>query len=558
MICLLIIALFLTGTAAQSAVIELTPGLSITGAIESSSSGDTILLNDGLYVEAVRVHEHSVVIGSRLLLDGSAEHIENTILVAVTDNPDSASCVSVALPSSDSCTIRGLTMTGGEGTLWSSPDGDFAAGGAVFANESRLRVEDCVIRECQAQFGGGIAVEHPSPIQAITYATIERTQFANCAAEAYGGGLYLWRTATEIRFATFEACTSDAGGIQSIGAQITVSACTLRNCGSAVGAIFAGGDNSVVEDCLFESNGNPWTESEFGFCNLAAFDRVTIRGNIFRDNTTNDMAILVQDFDRFGVPFFYGNVIERHTMTDRSGAIYLSNCEGVFSHNIMRDCYSDRGASISPAGSGVLQIRHNVFVNNGQSPDGFGSVLNYSAASMGIPAMADSNVFAGNIGPAISFDPAMPGPVSINARNNWWGHQSGPYHPTRNPNGRGDTLLLELVEFEPWLTEPPDTSSAVPPRQPESVILGSTWEVMGVYPNPFNSKLSIDVAGFTDSSFKLALFDLLGRECATLYSGRMYGGTVSVTSPPLLASGVYFLVARDSRYMKAQKVVLLK
>ena len=40
-----------------------------------------------------------------------------------------------------------------------------------------------------------------------------------------------------------------------------------------------------------------------------------------------------------------------------------------------------------------------------------------------------------------------------NARYNWWGDASGPYHPTLNPLGRGDTVG-DYVDFEPWLTGP--------------------------------------------------------------------------------------------------------
>jgi len=36
-----------------------------------------------------------------------------------------------------------------------------------------------------------------------------------------------------------------------------------------------------------------------------------------------------------------------------------------------------------------------------------------------------------------------------NATNNWWGDDSGPYHPTKNPNGKGDNVS-DYVEFDPW------------------------------------------------------------------------------------------------------------
>jgi parallel beta-helix repeat protein len=42
---------------------------------------------------------------------------------------------------------------------------------------------------------------------------------------------------------------------------------------------------------------------------------------------------------------------------------------------------------------------------------------------------------------------------SLDARNNWWGHPTGPFHPERNPEGLGDRVS-DFVLFEPWLREP--------------------------------------------------------------------------------------------------------
>ncbi|MFV2043853.1 MAG: DUF6531 domain-containing protein [Anaerolineales bacterium] len=39
--------------------------------------------------------------------------------------------------------------------------------------------------------------------------------------------------------------------------------------------------------------------------------------------------------------------------------------------------------------------------------------------------------------------------VPVDARFNWWGHDSGPYHPTSNPGGLGDTVS-DGVLFDPW------------------------------------------------------------------------------------------------------------
>lgn len=40
----------------------------------------------------------------------------------------------------------------------------------------------------------------------------------------------------------------------------------------------------------------------------------------------------------------------------------------------------------------------------------------------------------------------------VDARVNWWGHPSGPFHPTSNPSGQGNRVS-DNVLFEPWLDE---------------------------------------------------------------------------------------------------------
>jgi len=39
---------------------------------------------------------------------------------------------------------------------------------------------------------------------------------------------------------------------------------------------------------------------------------------------------------------------------------------------------------------------------------------------------------------------------TMDAKMNWWGSQSGPYHPTINPDGSGDNVS-DNVDFMPWL-----------------------------------------------------------------------------------------------------------
>ncbi|MEQ1561369.1 MAG: hypothetical protein ABL899_01445 [Nitrospira sp.] len=49
----------------------------------------------------------------------------------------------------------------------------------------------------------------------------------------------------------------------------------------------------------------------------------------------------------------------------------------------------------------------------------------------------------------------------VDARNNYWGDSSGPFHPITNPNGKGDKLKgVVAVNYIPWLNSDPLQTSA--------------------------------------------------------------------------------------------------
>ena len=81
---------------------------------------------------------------------------------------------------------------------------------------------------------------------------------------------------------------------------------------------------------------------------------------------------------------------------------------------------------------------------------------------------------------------------------------------------------------------------------------------MSIYPNPFNSTLSISLDVPLHLDVTLSLYDLLGREVDVVYRGRLSSNTISYVAPAALASGVYFLRASTNSQSVLGKVVLLK
>lgn len=73
----------------------------------------------------------------------------------------------------------------------------------------------------------------------------------------------------------------------------------------------------------------------------------------------------------------------------------------------------------------------------------FGIVL--ERGSTGVQAHNNSIANNTNLGIDCSDNQDTP----IDARYNDWGDESGPYHPTKNPEGKGDEVT-DFVEFDPW------------------------------------------------------------------------------------------------------------
>ncbi len=94
---------------------------------------------------------------------------------------------------------------------------------------------------------------------------------------------------------------------------------------------------------------------------------------------------------------------------------------------------------------------------------------------------------------------------TVDARYNWWGNASGPYHPTLNPNGTGDEVSGN-ANFSPWLLKekvPPlvhDVAvvSVSPPAT--RIVVGSTIQVDVKVKNEGNTYETFDVSLYYDSN----------------------------------------------------------
>ncbi len=118
-----------------------------------------------------------------------------------------------------------------------------------------------------------------------------------------------------------------------------------------------------------------------------------------------------------------------------NGAAHLENC-------VVQ--YAQYGVTFSGA-SANQQLIQCQFLRNSQAGVRLNNASPYFAG----------NQFVGN--GAFGLNNTTPS-VLVDARNQWWGHSSGPYHATRNPTGLGDRVS-DGVLFDPWLQKSSNSPS---------------------------------------------------------------------------------------------------
>lgn len=142
----------------------------------------------------------------------------------------------------------------------------------------------------------------------------------------------------------------------------------------------------------------------------------------------------------------------------------------------------------------------------------------------------------------------------IDARWNYWGDSTGPYHPTLNPDGQGDQVGDNIL-FDPWY---PDTNflATAEPNEPLPQHYALT-----VYPNPFNAQTTLQFDIPEAGIYSIALFDVLGRQVRELFRGPALDRETIHFNSEQLSSGIYFARAWDVielRPVATTKLILLR
>jgi len=321
---------------------------------------------------------------------------------------------------------------------------------------------------------------HASPL-------IDGNVFTDNHSANHAGGIYSVNASPRIRDCLFVANTAGSGtGIYlDERSRATIERCEFRG-NEAVG--LGGGitieleSAGVIRDCLFENNSAgdggaicvSAATAEIRRCRMVA-NTASFGGGLSLmsagDVTVEHCAILENEATFAGGGAYIssstfevdGCVFEGNSSELNGGAAWLYESTGGLTGSAIR------GNGAGDVAGGIYVTRSTLTVEMGELVDNGLAVY-------------------------VEGDP----PADADARYNWWGHASGPYHPLLNPEGEGDEVGDHVV-FSPWLQ--------VAGGSPSVFAGGRGWAA----PSPFRPSDSITFSLAEPSPVSLRVHDASGR-----------------------------------------------
>lgn len=484
--------------------------VTIQAALDLCQAMDTVLVQPGIYHESLNAPNVSVsLIGAVSAFDDFPVTIDPSTLPA----PDSISCLAIhdAPMQIDSIRFRNAP------TMFPRRTG-FPCGGIVAS------MDGVVLRYCKFD----------SVYSCVLTSGI--TTVGNCSFHT------LWR-----------GCISSTASLLVTASEFIGTAFSLVSTqGSA-----------VIDSCLFTGLGIQYLVHATG-----SIDILNCRFGPFQTGAFIRLYL-------YNARGQIGNCVFEELADEAQGTVYLqSACNGslVLSNNVFRniDCNNYlvavnevceplqpalltgnlfESCSVSPAHSrgvsvyaGAATIEQNSF----RSLDGQNTIA-------AVHVNQDSTTLRSNI--FIDTDYAVRAERLVDARFNYWGDSTGPYHPTLNPSGLGDEVS-DSVLFEPWY---PDTSFVIESAD-ERAELPMEFS-LSVFPNPFNSTARIELSVPQPFIASIELTNILGQRVRELHRGPVYGRETILLNANELASGLYFVRVSDvirRSVTQTQKIVLIK
>lgn len=483
---------------------------SIQAALNLCEVLDTVLVQPGVYNESLNAPVVPVtLIGAVSAFDNFPVTIDPSTLPA----PDSISCLAIhdAPMQIDSIRFRNAPAMFPRRTGFPCGGIVASADGVVLRHCKFDSVYSCVLTS------GTMTIANCS-FHTLWRGCISSTSSLHVAESTLSGVAFSLLTSRQSLVA--DRCTFGGDGTQYLihaSGQIEISGCLFGpfDRGDFIRLYFYDATGRIA-NCSFEQ----FADESHGTVHLQSSCNGSIRfsNNVFRNVNCNNYLVAVNEVCEPLQPVLMtGNLFE--------------SCSVSPAHS--------RGVSVY---AGDATIEQNSF----RSLDGQNTIA-------AVHVNQDSTTLRSNI--FIDTDYAVRAERLVDARFNYWGDSTGPYHPTLNPSGLGDEVS-DSVLFEPWY---PDTSFVIESAD-ERAELPMEFS-LSVFPNPFNSTARIELSVPQPFIASIELTNILGQRVRELHRGPVYGRETILLNANELASGLYFIRVSDvirRSVTQTQKIVLIK
>jgi predicted outer membrane repeat protein len=352
------------------------------------------------------------------------------------------------------------------------------SGGGLFLSGDTLSFKNILISNNTSARGGGVCIYGLTGV-------MENITIEHNASENWGGGVYLGGADIMFENSTIQSntCQGSGGGLHINGGGCIFKNIGLINNSSENGAgVFADRSSTEFYDCTITTNiaddsgGGIHTTND-----ASSFSRCLIASNSANGNSHNSHG-------GAGVYFWYGSsslkecIVVNNNAANRGGGIMVSGGQDlgaqITSTIVASNVSSEESGGIHCWNAQVYIDSVTIHGNtNGILIDGGTSNLNNTSISengiwgIKIPANANPPLNGLNISSNGQGLVNLDNINLLSAPNLYWGDSSGPYHPSQNPSGQGDSINIFVNVIEPWLTSP---NTDAPPIPAQNVIVSGT------------------------------------------------------------------------------------